>query len=240
MNRRQKNQDKRNQKVVAVLDAHPAELLTVPAVAEAAADLRRRLGLVQPAVRKQQAGRQAKGATQTKNDLEAPLIQQLVKAANALNLYYRKTRQLDLALALHLRPSEYSKMGQSALALEAQDVADQIAEHLKDLAPYGFKKASGTTPGSDAVLQSQVTEYAASLPGAPVARSQGKVGTGAVRTVFRDLSAYLDGEFRSAVELLVDEHPDLYALLRDALRIDNTGDGHKAKGDVKPTPTPGA
>ena len=88
MNRRQKNQDKRNQKVVAVLDAHPAELLTVPAVAEAAADLRRRLGLVQPAVRKQQAGRQAKGATQTKNDLEAPLIQQLVKAANALNLYY--------------------------------------------------------------------------------------------------------------------------------------------------------
>ena len=236
MNRRQKNQDKRNQKIVAVLDAHPEELLTVPAVADAATELRRRLGLVPDAVKKQRTGRQAKGAIRVKNDLEPPLIKQLVKAANALNLYYRKSQQLDRALALHLRPSEYTNMGQTDLALEAQDVTDQVAEHLKDLAPYGFKKASGSTPGSDAVLQAQVDAYVASLPVGTVARSQGKVGTGAVRTVFRDLSEYLDGEFRSAVELLVDEHPNLYQLLREALRIDNTGGGKKAKGDTKPTP----
>ena len=240
MNRRQKTQDKRNQKIVAVLDAYPDELLTVPAMADAAADLRRRLGLVPGAVSKQRTSRQAKGATRTKNDLEAPLVKQLVKAANALNLYYRKNQQLDLALALHLRPSEYTKMGQTDLAHEAQDVADQIKAHLKDLGPYGFKKASGTTPGSDIVLQEQVDAYVASLPGGSVARSQGKTGTGAVRTVFKDLSTYLDGEFRSAVELLVDEHPDLYELLREALRIDNTGGGSKAKAGGKPTPGLGA
>ena len=108
MNRRQKNQDKRNQKIVAVLDAHPDELLTVPAVADAATELRRRLGLVPAAVKKQRTGRQAKGAIRVKNDLEAPLVKQLMKAANALNLYYRKNQQLDVALALHLRPSEYT------------------------------------------------------------------------------------------------------------------------------------
>ena len=241
MNRRQKTQDKRNQKIVAVLDAHPDELLTVPAMADAAADLRRRLGLVPGAVKKQRAGRQAKGAVRAKNDLEAPLVKQLVRAANALHLYYRKNQQLDMALALHLRPSDYTKMGQTALALEGQDVADQIADHLKDLGPYGFKKASGSTPGSDAALQGQLDAYVASLPGGSVARSQGKTGTGAVRTVFQDLGTYLDGEFRSAVELLVDEQPDLYAQLREALRIDNTGGGSKkTPADAKPKPAPGA
>lgn len=240
MNRRQKNQDKRNQKIVAVLDAYPDELLTVPAVAVAATELRRRLGLVQPAVSRQLAGRQGKGATQIKNDLEAPLIKQLVKSANALNLYYRKNQQLDLALALHLRPSDYGKMGQSALALEAQDVADQIAACLKDLAPYGFKKAVGTTPGADAILQAQVRAYAASIPGHALATGRGKAGTGAVRNVFQDLRTYVEGEFRSAVELLVDDHPELYALLREAMSIDDTGGGKKGKGGTGTTPGPKA
>ena len=239
MNRRQKNQDKRNQKIVAVLDAHPDELLTVPAVADAAAELRRRLGLVQPAVSRQLAGRQGKGATQAKNDLEAPLVKQLVKAANALNLYYRKTQQLDMALALHLRPSDYTKMGQSALALEAQDVADQVSAHINDLAPYGFKKAAGATPGTDAALQAQVAAYAASLPGHALATGRGKVGTGAVRNVFQDLRTFVEGEFRSAVELLVDDHPELYQLLRGAMSIDNTGGGGK-KGTGGTGAAPGA
>ena len=240
MNRRQKNQDKRNEKINAVLDAHPDELLTVPAVAEAATELRRRMGLVQPAVSKQLAGRQGKGATQTKNDLEAPLIKQVVKAANALNLYYRKNKQLDMALALHLRPSDYDKMGQSALALEAQDVADQITAHLKDLAPYGFKKAAGATPGADTALQAQVKAYATSIPGHALATGRGKVGTGAVRNVFQDLRAYVEGEFRSAVELLVDDHPEFYQLLREAMSIDNTGGGKKGKKDPGTPPAPKA
>ena len=130
-------------------------------------------------------------------------------------------------------------MGQTGLALEAQNVVHQVAEHQKDLAPCSFKKASGSTPGSDTVLQTQLDAYGASLPRRTVARNQGKVGTGAVRTVFQDLSGYLDGEFRSAVELLVDEQPDLYKLLREALRIDNTGSGKKAKSDSKPKPASG-
>ena len=73
MNRRQSNLDKRNQKIVALLDTQSSELLAAPtAVAEAVAELRRRLGLTQPAVSQQLKGRRSKGATKTKNDLEAP------------------------------------------------------------------------------------------------------------------------------------------------------------------------
>lgn len=223
MNLRQKNQDKRNQKVVTVLDAYSKELATMPAVAEAAADFRQRMGLVQPALSKQLQGRQGKGATQTKNDLEAPLIGQLVKAANALSLLHKKANRLDLAMALHVRRSDYANMGQSALVAEALEMAAQVTENIAELAPYGYKKAA------DTALNDQVAAYAASIPGSRLATGRGKVGTSTVRTVFKDLSVYVDGDFRSAVELLVDEHPELYALLRQAMRIDDTGSGKKAK-----------
>ncbi len=233
MNRRQSNQDKRNQQLVAVLDAHPDELLTVPAVADAAAELRRRMGLTQPAVRQQLKGRRAKGATKTKNDLEAPLVQQLVKAANALSLFYKKAGRLDLAQALHLRPSDYTKLTEPALLLEAQDVAGQLAENLKGMAPYGYPK------GADDALRTQVAAYATSLPGAGTARGEGKLGTGTVRNVFKDIAAYVEGDFRSAVELLVDEQPELYRLLRDAMRIGGSSGRKKAKDDTAPA-KPGA
>lgn len=230
MNRRQTNQDKRNQKIVAVLDAHTAELATVPAVAEAAAELRQRIGLVQPAVRQQLQSRQGKGATKTKNNLEAPLIKQVVKAANALSLLYKKTGRLDMALALHLRASDYGKLTEPALAAEAQDVADQVKEQLAALAPYGYKA------GDDDALAAQVAAYDASIPGNRTVAGRGKVGTGAVRAVFADLGTFVTGDFRSAVELLVDEHPELYALLREAMRIDDTGGGKKAKDGEQPLP----
>ena len=237
MNRRQRNQDKRNNKLGAVLDAHASEVASIPAMADAAAELRRQLGLVQPAAGQQLKRRQGKGATQAKNDLEAPLIGQLVKAANALRLHYKKAGQLDLAEALHIRRSEYEKMPQPALVAEAQDVADQLRDNIANLAPYGYKKAAGTTPGDDEKLGQQVKAYAASIPGSGVARGQGKLGTGTVRTVFKTLDEYVDGDFRSAVELLVDEHPALYQLLRDALRIDDTGGGKKGKdGGTGPVP----
>jgi CRP-like cAMP-binding protein len=223
MNRRQQNQDKRNQKIVAVLDAHAPELATVPAVAEAAADLRQRLSQVQPALSQQLASREGKGATQAKNNLEAPLIGQLVKAANALSLLYKKTGRLDQALALLLRRSEYEKLAQPALAAEAQELADQVRDNLGELAPYGYKK------GADTQLRDQVAAYAASLPGRRTAAGRGKVGTATVRTVFQDVAAYIESDFRSAVELLVDEHPELYKLLREAMRIDDTGGSKKAK-----------
>lgn len=65
------------------------------------------------------------------------------------------------------------------------------------------------------------------------------MGTGALRTVFTDLGAFVTGDFRSAVELLVDEHPELYALLREAIRIDDTGSRKKGTGGA-PKPAPGA
>ena len=149
------------------------------------------------------------------------------------------TRLSDLADALHIRRSEYEKMPQPTLVAETQDVADQITANIGKLAPYGYKKASGPTPGDAEKLQTQVKDYAASIPGAGVARGKGKLGTGTVRTVLKTLNGYVNGDFRSAVELLVDEHPNLYKLLRDAMRIDDTGGGKKAK-DGGSTPTPGA
>ena len=228
MNTRQARQDKRNQKIVAVLDAHATEVATIPAVADAAAELRQQLKLVQPALDQQMAACQGKGATATKNALEAPLIGQLVKTAAALNLYYKKMMRLDLAQALHLRRSEYEKLGQPALVAEAQHVADQLKEHLADLTAYGFKT------GADTDLRKQVESYAASIPGNRTAGGTGKVGTGTVRATFKNLDDYVDGDFRSAIELLVDEHPTLYKLLREAMRIDDTGGGKKGQGGSTP------
>lgn len=234
MNRRQKNQDKRNRKILGVLNDHTQEVTTIPAMADADTEFRRQLGLVQPAASQQLKGRQGPGATQTKNELEAPLIGQLVKGANALHLFYKKDGQLDLAKALHVRRSEYENMGQPELLREAQDLADQITIYITKLTPYGYKPGDANTPGDHEKLDAQVKAYGASLPGHTSARSQGKLGTSTVRTVFKDISTYLDGDFRSTVELLVDDHPDLYQLLRDAMRIDDTGGKKKSKGGTEP------
>ena len=118
-------------------------------------------------------------------------------------------------------------------------MADQLTANLASLAPYGYQKASGKTPGSDEALHAQVAAYAASVPAPDTARSQGKLGTGTVRNVFRDIATYIDDDFRSAVELLDDDHQDLYTLLRDAMRIGGGG-GKKAKGGADTAPTPGA
>ena len=46
-------------------------------------------------------------------------MRQLVKATNALSLYHKKAGRLDLAQALHLRPSDYTKLTEPARLLKA-------------------------------------------------------------------------------------------------------------------------
>lgn len=224
MTRRNQAHDKRNQKLDAVLTEYATTIAEIPALAEAVAAFRAHLGLVQPAVAQQLARKQAKGASLTKDNLEGLLIKQLVRFGSALYLLHKKESNLEVAASLPRHASEFQRLAGPELTREAQELAGLAQARANDLTNYAIKPADITG------LATQVAAFAASQPGYKVSVERGKVGSQTLRASFKNINLFLEEDLRPAIELLATTHPDAYARLREALRLNEAGSRQKKPG----------
>lgn len=221
MNRKQTARMLRYRKLVAVLDDFPTETQAVPAFADAAAGLRERVALVGRLPKRLKS----KGATESKATNRQALTAQLVKAANALYLLYRKENKLDAALSLPLTRSEFNRLEALEFVKEADTIVDAVNLRAADLA------ARYNLP-ADAVqaLQTEATAYDESIGKPKNVIEGGKVLTSTTAQLLTELNRFRQDEFKRAVELLVDSHPLFYARLQEAMRVDDAG-SRKRKDD---------
>ncbi len=239
MNKQQTARLKRHRKVANVLNDHPTDVQAVPAFAEAAQDFQGRLALVSGVPGR----RSTKGATEQKGRLREQLEARLLKTANALYLFYRKQNDLEAARSLYRKPSEYTRLDALALSKAATDLSAVATARTADLAPYNLDAAAVQALATDAQA------YDASIDKPKTSAEAGKVVTATTAQLLTDLDRYLKDEFYSATQLLADSHPLLFALLREATRVDDAGvrkpgkNKGKGKGNNKPqdpTPPPAA
>lgn len=213
MNKQQTARLKRHRKVADVLNAHPDDVQTVPAFAEVAQELQARLTLVNDIP----ARRTSKGATEQKGQLRDQLETRLLKAANALYLLYRKEDNLEAARTLYRKASEYTRLDALALARVADGLSTAAASRAGDLVAYNLDTAAV------AALATAAQAYNESIDKPKTSIEAGKVATITTAQLLQDLDRYLKDDFYSAMQLLPDSHPQLFALLQEAIRVDDAG-----------------
>lgn len=213
MNKQQTARLKRHRKVAEVLDAYPAQVQAVPAFAEIGQQFQDRLALVSGIP----ARRTSKGATEQKGQLREQLETRLVKAANALYLLYRKDNDLEAARTLYRKPSEYARLDSLALARTAQDLSRIATSRTPDLDHYGLDTAAVQA------LAAATEAYDTSIDRPKASIEAGKVTTATTTQLLQDLDRFLKDDFYSGMQLLPDAQPQLYALLQEAMRIDDAG-----------------
>ena len=229
MNKRQTARLKRHRKVSEVLDGYPIDVQAVPAFAGIAQEFQDQLARVSGVP----ARRTAKGSTEQKGLLRSSLEAKLLKASNALYLLYRKEQNLEAARTLYRKPSEYDRLGDLALAKVGTEVSAIVSARAADLAAYNINAAAVQALAADAKA------YDSSIDKPKTVVEKGKVTTATTAQLLRELNRYLKDEFYSGVELLIDSHPLLYALLQEAMRVDDAGSRKRKPGPDKPTgPTP--
>lgn len=213
---------KRHRKVADVLNSYPDDVQAVPAFADIAQELQARLALVGGIP----ARRTSKGATEQKSQLRDHLEARLLKAANALYLLYRKEGDLEAARTLYRKASEYTRLNALALARVAADLSAATAARTKYLAPYNLDAAAVQALATAAQAYNESIDR-------PKTSIEASKATTATTQLLQDLDRYLKDDFYSAaMQLLPDSHPQLFALLQEAIRVDNAG------SRPKPAPIP--
>ena len=226
MNRIQNARLNRHQKYRLVLAEAAAEVASVPAFADLAAEYGQYLDLLLPALGAQQ-GTNSQGATETKADHGAALVPALVRHASALMLLLKKEGNLEAARGLHIHRSDYTRLGGPALAAEAAHVAQAARQRLPDLA------RAGITPADVAALDADVAAFTVALPGPKVSIERRKIGTATFRNALKAADDFLNEDLKAGAELLANAHPLLYARLQEARRIDDAAYGLGAKAQAK-------
>ena len=221
----------RHRKVKQTLADYAAAVASVPAFAGLSTQYLAQLGLLSGAVTRNAVT--SEGATQAKNTAGTALITRLVRAANALYLFYKAATpapNLEEAAKMHLRPSDYRRLGELELATAATDLAQRTATHkAKLISDYGLSAANVTALAADA----QAFDGLLSNP--QLAIDAGKLKGGSVRLTLSALNRFLKDDLRAGMELLRENQPEAYAALREASQVDDAAYRRKkAKRALRP------
>ena len=207
----------RHRKVKQTLADYAAAVASVPAFAGLSTQYLAQLGLLDGAATRNAVT--SEGATLAKNTAGTALITRLVRAANALYLFYKAATpapNLEEAAKMHLRPSDYRRLGELELATAATDLAQRTATHkTKLISDYGLSAANVTALAADA----QAFEGLLSNP--QLAIDAGKIKGGSVRLTLSALNRFLKDDLRAGMELLKENQPEAYAALREASQVDD-------------------
>ena len=171
------------------------------------------LGLLDGAARKKPVTSQ--GATLTKDNASVALIARLVKAANALYLYYKVNGNLEEAAKMHRNPTDYRNMNELERATEAVDLSQRLTALGPKLKDYNISAEDVATLATDAASFNDL------LAAPQLAIDASKIKGATAKATLSSLNRFLKDDFRAGLELLKDSHPNAYQALREASQVDD-------------------
>ena len=222
----------RHRKVKKSLAEYAAAVASVPAFARIGTRFLAQLALLDGAATRNAIT--SEGATIAKTTAGRALGSRLTKAANALYLLYKDENNLEEAAKMHRHPSDYTNMGDLALATAARDLAQRLTARQADLkTDYNIKAADVAAVVADAA------SFDGMLEDTQLAIDAGKIKGAASSTTLRALNAYLKDDFRAGLELLKDTQPEAYKALREASQVDDARyrKGKRTGGGLSASPT---
>ena len=224
MNKDQFARLKRHRKVKQILADFPLAVASVPAFAKLAAQYLAQLTLLDGAAQRNSIT--SEGATRAKTAAGTALIGRLVKAANALYLLYKAQdpANLEEAVKMHRRDSDYANMTDLELATEAVDL-NQRMEANKD----ALMKDYNVSTDDIKALGADATSFNDQLSDPQLAIDAAKIKGATARTTLSGLNVFLRDDLRSGMELLKDTQRDAYDALREASQVDDARYGKVGK-----------
>ena len=217
MNKDQIARLQRHRKVKQTLADYAAAVASVPAFAALGTQYLAQLGLLDGAASRNAVT--SEGVTLAKNTAGTALIGRLVRAANALYLFYKAATpapNLTEAAKMPLRPSDYRRQGELELATTAADLAQRITTHkTKLISDYGLNAANV------AALTADAQAFGGLLGSGQLAIDAGKIKGTTTRLALSALNRFLKDDLRAGMELLQENQPAAYAALREASQVDD-------------------
>ena len=240
MNKDQFARLQRHRKVKQRLADFATTIAKVPALATLVAQYLGKLQLLDGAAQRKPVTSQ--GATLAKSTTGTALIARLVKAANALYLFYKAQTPPNLAdaLKLHRVPSDYTNLTDLELATEAVNLSQQVQAHKAALAT-----SYSLTPAAAKVLQDDADLYGQQLTAPALAIDAAKIKSATNKNTLSELNRFLKDDLRAGFALLLgNEGPDAaafqeaYDQLREATQVDDPRYGKGGGKGVTKTITP--
>ena len=227
MNKDQFARLERHRKVKQVLADNAPAVASVPAFARLTSSYLQQLGLLDGAARRKAVT--SEGATIAKGAAGAALIARLVKAANALYLFYKAAPNLEEAAKMHRNRSDYTNMTDLELATEALSLSKRVATHQAALADYNITSADA------AALAAEAQSFDGLLSAPQLAIDANKIKGATAKATLSDLNRFLKEDLRAGMELLKDSQPAAYQALREVSQVDDAGSRKgKKSAEVKP------
>jgi hypothetical protein len=175
------------------------------------------------------AGR-SEGATIQKSTEEKQMIAAVLPIVNALHLLYLEAEEVEKAHALRLNKTDYQALPGALALAEVRNVVKQARANAKDLA------AEADLDQADLDELNETAEAFSQLLTAPkVARETGKATNTALDTALRAADQFVKAELTPAVELLKRKQPAFYAVLREAMRVDDAPGARSKEAPAKST-----
>jgi len=243
MDQKSRNTITRFEKVKSFLEANPAIVASVGALAAATASYFGLMALLPKgtaegaegdatALRNGVTADGLSGAREDKEGRRAALTQRLIPLMSALKLHYKKAGNLERAREMDLtRPSALGTLAASkytALVALVRQYADELsADALKD---YGQDdneiKKFGLAADAFGIAKNAPTTY----------RDQRKVAGDQLEDHIDDVRDYLNDDLKSAVNLVATTHPDFVQGFKQANKTDDRKGKSAKKADDSPPP----
>lgn len=161
-------------------------------------------------------GRDAKGATAAKKEIEAKLEKMAHKACENLLVFAENTDNTELATTYKVSLSKIKGLRDEKLVEQSTLILADAKIHAAGIAALKF------SAGNQATLESLITAYKESLSKNPNLVAMRTSATAALALLFPEAKAALE-KLTNAVNLLKDDHPDTVALFEKTKVIKDLG-----------------
>lgn len=224
MTRKELNVQAMLESVFAFLGLHSTELAINPNIAISAELLNAILASIRQM--KQVQDKTTKGATRTKDELEAIIIAAILKIGAALRAYATEAKNYDLLVLVTFSDSDIKRMRNSNLADKARAICEAALPVAEDLGIYMV------TPEDVTSLNETFPEYLKALPASRSILNQTKQSTSDIQLKLNEGTKLLKEKIDVHMNPFKSSNPSLFGEYKNARIIVDRAASNSVKSEL--------
>jgi hypothetical protein len=230
MNKPEENKLSMYDAVLNLLEANAAVTGTLPAFAQAETEFQTVVGNIK--AKETQLNEAVAGVTNSKHNAENEMIEDVLKAANALFVFAKRQNDEELKAISDINHSKLKKLRDTELVGKARSITDKANTNIAALNDFGITPefVTALTEKTDA-YESSLGNQAAGFAGKSAARQS-------LSELFTNADSILKDELDNMVELLKESNGDFYNTYKSARSIKDLGMRHESGEEEPVTPEP--
>lgn len=170
------------------------------------------------------------GKTQSKRSAEKELVDEIFKICQAMLLFSKSAKNLELAAKTKVTKTELLRLRDSELLAKVREINSLAKINESNIAGYGITNERLTA------LEEMINSYESKILSKETSFADKTAARGELTALFKSADELLKTELDRFVELVKDSSPDFYNMYKEARYIRNLGVRHNGVEEEQPAP----